>query len=234
MLRPSERTASRCRERCTPPTTTTPSAATSVSLWPAARCCCFVSLLPSTPVGPLSPPPWCLFLLCLPHTVTLQFFSSLCHLFYLSSAVWLFFFLCRDVCTLEGRAPGYRFQSNLHSQGASGCGLCQACRHLLLPPFSFPHLCNYCLFLSLSPPPSLVLCCVPFLIARAGAEKKMLVVLCNWMSCALFLMLHAFVTILFYFFLPIQWHYIVARFLSLMLETLLVCYCWAAFTKLAL
>lgn len=112
-----------------------------------------------------------------------------------------------------------------------GCAKHADIYYCLLFPF---HISVIIVCFSLYLPPSLVLCCVPFLIARAGAEKKMLVVLCNWMSCALFLMLHAFVTILFYFFLPIQWHYIVARFLSLMLETLLVCYCWAAFTKLAL
>lgn len=109
MLRPSERTASRCSERCTPPTTT-PSAATSgPSGRPPAAAVLFVSLCCQAPGGF----PSSLVLVSLVFA-TYWDFSSLCHPFYLSSAVWHLF--CRDVCTLEGRAPEYCLRSNLRSQ----------------------------------------------------------------------------------------------------------------------
>lgn len=154
----------------------------------------------------VSPLPWCLFLLCLPRTgISLRCVTRF---------TWVLQF---GTCFVEMCA---RWKGVLQStacglicapKGASGCGLCQACRHLPPLPFSFPCFCKYRLsfFLAYSVLRAISYCSGWF-------RKKKMPALLNWMSCALFLMLRDLVTIFLFFFLFFQFSGI----------TLLMIYCY--------
>lgn len=167
---------------------------------------CFFPLCCQAPSGT----PFLLFLgacfSCVCHIAGHYSFSSLCHLFYLSSALFLRERERgkeREKCARwEGVLQGTASGLILRCQGASGCGLCHACRHLLLLPFSSPGFCKYISFLFFSP--SLIVCC------SGWFEKKTCHVVKLNVMCIVFnatCLCHNF-----FFFFSIQWHYIVARF----------------------